>query len=56
MKSGLKKYRGGGGFLTTEYTEAGESILKDTEMEFGVFGVGAKRPFCVFCGKMGFRD
>ena len=31
MKSGLEKFRGGGEFLTTEYTEAGEPYLKITE-------------------------
>ena len=37
--------------FTTEYTEAGEPILKNTERS-SVYSVWErKRPFCVFCGK-----
>ena len=53
MKSG----RGGcGGFFTTEYTEAGEGILKDTERS-SVYSVWERSDLSVeFCGKMGFGD
>ena len=52
MKSGTKKCRGEEALvLTTEYTEAGEPILKNTERS-SVYSVWErKRPFCVFCGK-----
>ena len=37
--------------FTTEYTEAVEPLLKDTEMD-SVYSVWErKRPFSVFCGK-----
>ena len=47
MKSGLKKYRGGGGFLTTEYTEAGETILKNTERS-SVYSVWERSDLSVY--------
>ena len=47
---------GEGGFLTTEYTEAGETILKDTERS-SVYSVWERSDLSVeFCGKMGFGD
>ena len=47
---------GEGGFLTTEYTEAGETILKDTERS-SVYSVWERSDLLsVFCGKMGFVD
>ena len=47
---------GEGGFLTTEYTEAGETYLKDTEKS-SVCSVWERSDLLsVFCGKMGFGD